>query len=222
MPFDNDSPMDPAAPCVYVVDDDEDVRDAICMLVRSHDLAVQAFDSAEAFQQGLLQQRRPACLVLDVRMSGLSGLELQDWLREQAIRIPIIFVSGHGDIPMAVRAVHQGALDFLQKPFTDEQLLAAIRTALDTDRREREKEALTADIRRRMLELTPRELDVLRQLLDGKPNKLIARALDVSPRTVEIHRARVLQKMGMDNASQLVRVITQAGVAVEGGPAGEG
>lgn len=200
--------------CVYVVDDEEDVRDAISMLVRSHGLKACAFSSADDFIKDW-NPDMPGCLVLDVRMPGQSGLELQEWLVAHAIRVPIIFVSGHGDIPMAVRAVHRGAVDFLQKPFTDSQLLARVHTALELDADQRREDSQTADVRRRLEELTPRELDVLKHLVDGKPNKLIARALDVSPRTVEIHRSRVLQKMGMDNASQVVRIVLEAGVSLE-------
>ncbi|MEX0732552.1 MAG: response regulator [Aquisalimonadaceae bacterium] len=202
------------ASCVFVVDDEEDVRDAIALLVKSHDLETRTFPSVDFFL-AQFDPEQPGCLVLDVRMPGRSGLELQEWLARHAIPLPIIFVSGHGDIPMAVRAVHRGAVDFLQKPFSDGQLLERIDTALELDARRREEAAVTADVRRRLDALTPREREVLTLLMDGKPNKLIARALDVSPRTVEIHRARVLQKMGMDNASQLVRVMLEAGLEVD-------
>lgn len=205
------------SPCVFVVDDEEDVRDAIAMLVRSHGLDAHTFPSADLFVSQL-DYRQSGCLVLDVRMPGQTGLELQDWLTEHAIHIPIIFISGHGDIPMAVRAVHRGAVDFLQKPFSDDQLLERIDCALQQDARFREEMARHDDVRHRLDALTPREREVLAQMLDGKPNKLIARALDVSPRTVEIHRARVLQKMGMDNVSQLIRVIIEAGVEERGSP----
>lgn len=209
------SAEDARTPCVFIVDDEEDVRDAIAMLVTSHGLDVRTFASAAAFLDQL-DADQPGCLVLDVRMPGMSGMDLQEWLDQQAIPIPIVFISGHGDIPMAVRAVRQGAVNFLQKPFSDDQLLEWIDTALEEDAARREALARTDAVRQSLDELTPREHDVLVHMLDGKPNKLIARALDVSPRTVEIHRARVLEKMGMDNASQLVRAIMEAELDVKG------
>jgi two-component system response regulator FixJ len=200
MPSDEDQ-----APCVFVVDDEKDVRDAISLLVSSVDLDVAAFESARAFLDACDPQR-PGCLILDVRLPGMNGLEAQRIIRERGITLPVIFISGHGDIPIAVRAVREGALDFLEKPFRDEALLACVQRAVDLDMENRAEERARRAIEQNLETLTPREVEVLERLIDGKVNKIIARELDVSTRTVEIHRARVLHKMGADNVSQLVRM----------------
>lgn len=196
----------PAEPVVFIVDDERDVRDAVSMLIRSIGLPVQAFASAQEFL-GDYRPDQPGCLVLDVRMPGISGIDLQEAMAAKGIRLPIVFISGHGDIPMAVRAVRAGAVDFLEKPFSDQTLLDRVQKSIELDRRWR-REARDRDVvRSRMAQLTPRELEVMECLVAGKVNKIIARELDLSTRTVEIHRARVLQKMEADNVSQLVRLV---------------
>jgi len=192
-------------PCVFVVDDEEDVRDAISLLVSSVGLNAETYATARAFLEAC-DGSRPGCVILDVRLPGMNGLEAQRALRERGVQLPIIFISGHGDIPMAVRAVQNGALDFLEKPFRDDALLDCVNRAIELDREARAQESARQDIEAKLETLTPREVDVLERLIDGKVNKIIARELDVSTRTVEIHRARVLHKMGADNVSQLVRL----------------
>lgn len=194
------------APTIFVVDDEADVRDSVSLLMRSAGLAVESFATAHEFLHAGAWQR-PGCVVLDVRMPGLSGLAAQQQLLERGIALPVIFISGHGDISMAVRAVRAGALDFLEKPFSDQALLDCVHKALGTDARNRALAAAEAQVERKLKTLTPREWDVMAKLIEGKVNKIIARELDVSTRTVEIHRARVLHKMGVNNVSQLVRVV---------------
>ena len=177
---------------VYVVDDDDAVRDALSMLFRNAGLAVRAFPSAQAF----LDQpapAAPACLVLDIRMPGLSGTALQEALRERAPRLPIIFITGHGSIPLAVEAVKKGAFDFIEKPFDDYQLLSQVMNAL-----ERAGEPLAL--------LSEREQEVLKLVLAGKPSRQIAEELFISARTVEFHRARIMLKLGVRTAAELFRV----------------
>lgn len=193
-------------PTVFVVDDEQDVRDAIALLIRSVGLPVATFDTASAFFEAY-ERARPGCLILDVRMPGMNGLAAQAALADRGIRLPVIFISGHGDIPMAVRAVQAGALDFLEKPFGDAALLDQVERALALDRQERACAARAAEVADGLERLTPREREVLDYLLVGKVNKTIARELEVSTRTIEIHRARVLHKMGVRNVPQLVRLV---------------
>jgi two-component system, LuxR family, response regulator DctR len=185
------------AQLVYVVDDDEAVRDALAMLFRSAGLAVQSFPSAACF----LEACRPAersCLVLDIRMPGMSGGALQDALRERGWTIPIIFVTGHGDIPMAVAAVKKGAFDFIAKPFDDEHLLASVRGALDDCAQRSRAADLTL--------LSMREREVLELVLAGKPSWQIGEELFISTKTVDFHRARILQKLQVRSTAQLFRL----------------
>ncbi len=198
-------------PTVFVVDDEPDVRAAVRLLLRSVGYPVEDFESADAFLRGCAPARA-GCLVLDVRLPGMSGLRAQQALAGRGYALPVIFISGHGDIPMAVRAVQEGAVDFLEKPFSDEALLDRVAHALELDRARREAEADRAEVAAGLESLTPREHEVLIKLLHGKVNKIIARELDVSTRTVEIHRARVLQKLGAGNASQLVRRVMASGL----------
>ncbi|MFO8153986.1 response regulator transcription factor [Thioalkalivibrio sp.] len=197
----------PAArhPQVYLVDDDPDVRSAVSLLLKTEDFRVSAFEDANGLL-GTVDERTPGCAVLDVRLPDMDGLSLQRELRRRGIRMPVIFITGHGDIPMAVRAVNEGALDFLEKPFHDDSLIEAVRHALVTDEDQRAGAAEMAQVEERLATLTPRERQVLEALLDGKPNKLIARDLDVSVRTVEIHRGNLMQKMGAKSASHLARL----------------
>lgn len=203
-------------PVVFVVDDEEDVREAVALLMRSVALPVETFDSAAAFFDAY-RPERPGCLVLDVRLPGMNGLAAQAALADRGIRVPVIFISGHGDIPMAVRAVQAGALDFLEKPFSDAALLDRVQRALDLDRERRAESLRAAAVADGLEQLTPREREVLECLLEGKVNKMIARELDVSTRTVEIHRARVLHKMGVRNVPQLVRLVLAAPLPREWG-----
>lgn len=191
---------------VHVVDDEADVRDAVGLLLRSMGLRVATHASAAEFFDAYTPDS-PGCLVLDVRLPGMSGLEMQTELDRRGVHLPVVFISGHGDIPMAVRAVRAGALDFLEKPFSDQALLDCVQRALDRDAELRAERQAQAQVRASLERLTPREREVLEHLVQGKVNKIIARELDLSTRTVEIHRARVLHKMGAANVSQLVRQV---------------
>jgi len=193
-------------PTVFVVDDDPGVLDSIRLLLRSVGLPSKTFPSANEFLEAY-DSERAGCLVLDVRMPGMSGLELQARLQEMRSTLPIIFVTAHGDVPMAVDAVKAGAVDFIQKPFRDQELLDKIQEALEADAHLRTKRAELAEIERRLASLTPREKEVLDMVVDGKPNKNIARGLGISQRTVEIHRARVMEKMKVRSVSILVQLV---------------
>lgn len=191
---------------VYIVDDDPDVRDATTLLVATAGHAAIPLASPEE----LLEQLSPedaGCLVLDVRLPGMDGLQLQQTLHERGIRLPIVFITGHGDIPMAVRAVNAGALDFLEKPLDESALLERIDTALERDRERRERESAHIDIEQRLARLTPRERQVMEGILAGKLNKVIGYELGMSTRTVEVHRARVLDKLGARNGPEMVRLV---------------
>lgn len=201
--------MSDESPTVFVVDDDPGVGDAIRLLLRSVGLRSETFLSAKEFLNAY-EPGRPGCLVLDVRMPGMSGLELQGHLREMSSTLPIIFVTAHGDVPMAVDAVKAGALDFVQKPFRDQELLDKIQDALEVDARARAEREDLAEITSRIDSLTPREAEVMDLVVAGKPNKNIARALGISQRTVEIHRSRVMEKMQVRSVSKLVQLVMKA------------
>jgi FixJ family two-component response regulator len=198
--------MQQQAATVFIVDDDEAVRNSLRFLLKSVGLATRTLSSAREFLDSY-RQSQPGCLVLDVRMPGMSGLELQQQLNLRGATIPVIFITGHGDIPMAVEAMQHGAFDFLQKPFRDQDLIDRIQRALERDARSRTALAQHARIRERMESLTPREREVLALMTQGKPNKVMAAALGVSQRTVEIHRARVMEKSGAASLAQLVRMV---------------
>jgi two-component system response regulator FixJ len=201
---------DDTLPMIYLVDDDEAVRDALGMLFRSIGLRYEAYGSALDFLEHY-DSRRPSCLVADVRMPGLSGLELQQRLNEQHKEIPIIFITGHGDVPMAVTAMRSGAADFIQKPFRDQDLIDRIHKALERDRERRKGRAAEDAIRERLALLTPRETEVMQRVARGQANKVIAMDLGVSQRTVELHRARVMKKLRLRSVAELVHAIDRIG-----------
>ena len=195
-----------SSPLVYLVDDDEAVRDALGMLFKSVGLECRLFASALEFLEAY-DPRRHSCLVADIRMPGLSGLDLQQRLNEQRAEVPVIFITGHGDVPMAVNAMKSGASDFIQKPFRDQDLIDRIHKALAQDRARREVRAEQNVILERLALLTPREAEVMKRVVRGQANKVIALDLGVSQRTVELHRARVMRKLKMRSLAELVSAV---------------
>jgi two-component system, LuxR family, response regulator FixJ len=202
--------MKERSPAVFIVDDDEAVRSSLRLLIKSVGLIPTALGSAREFLEKY-DPAQPGCLVLDVRMPEMSGLELQEQLNRQGAVIPVIFITGHGDVPMAVEAMQAGAFDFLQKPFRDQDLIDRIQKALEKDRANRAVLNERSLIRERLESLTPREREVLEMVSSGKPNKIMAAELGVSQRTVEIHRGRVMEKMGASSLAQLVRMVLDLG-----------
>jgi two-component system, LuxR family, response regulator FixJ len=198
--------MPSPTPTVFVVDDDEGVRNSMRLLLKSIGLASRTVASASEFL-ATYKVNQPGCLVLDVRMPGMSGLELQQQLNVKGAVIPVIFITGHGDVPMAVEAMQNGAFDFLQKPFRDQDLIDRIQRALERDARNRAGLAEHAKIREHLDSLTPRESEVLALMTRGMANKVMAAELGVSQRTLEIHRARVMEKSGAGSLAQLVRMV---------------
>jgi FixJ family two-component response regulator len=195
---------------VYIVDDDAAVRGALLMLLKSVGLRGSGYGSAQEFLNSY-QAHQPGCLVLDVRMPGLSGLELQQQLNLRGVTLPVLFMTGHADVPMAVEAMQAGAFDFLQKPFRDQDLLDRIQRALQHDSQMRAEQQQTQQLRERYATLTPREVEVMKLMTEGRPNKLMAVDLDLSQRTIEIHRAHVMEKMQARSLAQLVRMSLQLG-----------
>jgi len=191
-------------PTAYVVDDDESIRGLWRWLLESNGVAVQTFASAAAFMAGY-RRGDPGCLVLDVRLPGMSGPELQEHLRREGNEIPIVFVSGHGDVPTAVKAIKGGAVDFIQKPFDYREALAIVVRALEVDAQVRERRTGRMELAERIAALTAREREVLDRIIEGKSNKLIAEELDISVRTVEFHRANGMDKMRAESVAELVR-----------------
>jgi FixJ family two-component response regulator len=192
-------------PCVFVIDDDHAVRDSLGLLLKSMGTRARLLDSAQAF----LDEYQPSvsgCIVLDIRMPGMSGMELQQKLKAMRCTLPVIFITGHGDVPMAVEAMHEGAFDFIQKPFRDQELLDRINHALNWDNEHRSAEDHRRGVLERYETLTPREREVMGCVVKGLANKVIAMDLDLSQRTVEIHRARVMEKMGARSLADLVRM----------------
>src|SRR5215469_10016748 len=198
-------------PIVFVVDDDAQIREALADLIASVGLSVEAFKSAPEF----LERNRPdapACLVLDVRLPGLSGLDLQRELLRTEAPIPIIFITGHGDIPMSVRAMKEGAVEFLPKPFRDKDLLDAIQHAIEIDRVARQERTIVAEVRRCYESLTKREREVMKLIVSGLLNKQIAAQLGSSEVTVKMHRGQVMHKMKADSVVQLARMAEKIGI----------
>lgn len=191
---------------VSVIDDEPDIRDALSMLLRSMGHNVDVYESAQAYWDNF-DPGISGCLILDVRMPGMSGIELQARLKDLEYHPPIIMISGHGEIPMAVSAIKDGAIDFLQKPFSDQLLLDRVQQALEKDEEQRAKLELVKNIKNSFEKLTAREREVMEAITQGKLNKVIAYELDVSTRTVEIHRARVMEKMGVRSVSSLTRKV---------------
>lgn len=198
---------DTSAPTIFVVDDDDAVRDSLRDLIDSVGLDVATYPSAHAFLD-VYDNARRGCLVLDIRMPGMSGLELQERLNERGSSLPIVFITGHGDVPMAVEAMKRGAVDFIQKPFRDQELLDRINLAIEQNRRRREAEETKQDISERVSSLTRREREVMDMVIQGKANKVIAIDLGLSQRTVEVHRAHVMDKMRARTLAELVRMNT--------------
>ena len=200
-------------PLVFVVDDEPAIRDSLAMLMRSVGLATRVYASAQEF----LDAFRPvpnACLLADVRMPGMSGLELQETLRTRGLKVPVIVLTGHGDIAMAVRAMKAGAADFIEKPYNDQVLIDAVHRALAASRGSQASPAVDrAGIEARVATLSPREREVMQLVIDGKPNKVIATRLGLSTRTVEVHRAKVMEKMQAASLADLVRMALAAGLA---------
>lgn len=198
--------MNPDMARVYIVEDDDAVRESLQLVLESIGYRVTSFPSANHFIDAW-NPEMAGCLVLDIRMPGMNGMELQRRLNERNSILPIIFVTGHGDVPMAVEAMQQGAVDFVQKPYREQELLEKIERAFGLDRDNRASLHSRQDIAARLASLTPRELDVLRLMVEGKANKVIAIDLDISQRTVEIHRARVMEKLSANSLAHLVRMV---------------
>jgi FixJ family two-component response regulator len=200
-----------AHPVVFVIDDDPSIRDALAGLLRSVSLQVEVFESTQQF----LDSRRPdvpGCLVLDVRLPGPGGLDFQSQLAKSNIHLPVIFITGHGDIPMSVRAMKAGAIEFLTKPFRDQELLDAIQVGIERDRARRRDCAVVRQLEERFASLTAREREVMAHVVTGQMNKQIAGDLDVSEITVKVHRGQVMRKMGAKSLADLVRMADKLGI----------
>ena len=201
--------METDSPVVFIVDDDEAICESLRLLIGDIGLEVRTFTSALEFLEKY-DSSRPGCLVLDVRMSGMSGLELQSRLRELGHSIPTIIITGHGDVPMAVEAMKAGAMDFIEKPFRDQVLLDSIQKAIDLDLRIRRQHKERQDVQARIQHLTQREREVMDRLIAGKSNKTIAFDLGISQKTVDFHRANILEKVGCASVVELVRLAQKA------------
>ncbi|MDX1486657.1 MAG: response regulator transcription factor [Acidiferrobacterales bacterium] len=193
-------------PTVFVVDDDEAVRGGLEQLIQTIGLNVQTHASADEFLASY-RHGQPGCLVLDIRMPGMGGLDLQEQLARQGIQLPIIFLTGHGDVPAAVRALKAGAMDFLEKPFNSQVLLDLIQQAIRRDAETHTRVAEESEVARRLTALTGREHQVLEKIIDGKANKVIAMELGISERTVEFHRSKIMKKMQVRSLAELVNLV---------------
>lgn len=203
--------MPPEAAVVHVIDDDEAVRQSTAFLLRSANIQVKTYETATAFLEAL-SQVKTGCIVTDVRMPGMSGIELLQRLRALKFAMPVIVITGHGDVPLAVEAMKAGAMDFIEKPFDDDALLDAVRAALNAQATDGERQAFNAAVNSRIASLSNREREVLEGLVAGHPNKTIAYNLGISPRTVEIYRANLMTKMEAASLSDLVRMALLAGI----------
>jgi len=201
----------PSDNTVHIIDDDEALRDSLTFLLRTARLDARSYASAAAFLEAL-PDANPSCVITDVRMPGMSGIDLLRRLRERKISVPVIVITGHGDIPLAVEAMKMGAIDFLEKPFDDEVLIASVKAALRQKEGEAKRQGERADIEGRLAALSNRERDVLGGLVAGRANKQIAHDLGISPRTVEIYRANLMSKMKAGSLSDLVRMALIAGI----------
>ena len=198
--------------CIYIVDDDEALRDSLVWLLESSGYRAEAFASADAFLK-MFSAELMGCLLLDVRMPGMSGLEVFEELGRRRCGLPVVFITGHGDVPMAVSALKQGAVDFVEKPFGEREMLRVVEQCLRLERETRDRRLQEADTARRLEQLTQREREVLELIIVGKLNKQIADVLGISIKTVEVHRARVMEKMGAHSLAELVQHV----VALEPG-----
>lgn len=201
--------LDPIAAEVFLVDDEKDVTDALAWLLDSVKIKSRAFASASAFLESLRRFDGAACAVVDLRMPEMSGLELQNRIVEAGHDLPLIFLTAHGDIPAAVNAMQAGAIDFIQKPFNPEQFLASVQRAMRLAGERHTRRLADLKIRRLIEQLSPREQEVLHGLLDGRTSKEIAGTLDISPKTVDVHRANVMKKMGVASGAELIRLVGQ-------------
>lgn len=188
---------------VFIVDDDEAVRQSTAWLIESIGIKVTTFINADEFLEKY--DNEPGCIVMDVRMPGMSGLEAQEELKSRGILLPLIFITGHGDVPMAVRSLKRGAFDFIEKPFNDQLLLDSVQRGLKYNRAAQQSLLRDKSIEKRIAALTPREKEVMKRVTDGKPNKVIALELNVSIKTVEVHRARMMEKMAVGSVAELVK-----------------
>ncbi len=210
--------MSDTQPVVFIIDDDVSVRRGASELMRSVGLGVQAFESTQEF----LESQRPdapGCIVLDVRLRGPSGLEFQELLNNLNIKLPIIFISGHSDIPISVRAMKSGAIEFLTKPLREQELLDAVHTGIERDRARRQEDALVANLRARFDLLTPREREIMRLVVAGRVNKQIASEVSLSDVTVKVHRSHIMQKMQAKSLVDLVRMADKLGISPTTPPA---
>ncbi len=201
---------------VFVVDDDPLIRDSLEQLIKSVGLKAYTFSSAQEFLEKDLPDE-PGCLILDIRMPRLSGLDLQDELAQKGLTLPVIFITGHGTVPLSVRAMKAGAVDFIQKPFEDQQLLDAIHQAIDKDIQKRREKAEISEIKKRVESLTPREYEILLAVTAGMLNKQIAYDLKLSENTVKTHRAHIMQKMKVESLADLVRLTERVGITTDKG-----
>jgi two-component system, LuxR family, response regulator FixJ len=206
-------------PNAYVVDDDESIRTLWRWLMESNGIAVKTFATAAEFIESY-RNGSAGCLVLDLKLPGMSGLELQEYLNRHSIEIPIVFVTGHGDVPTAVSALKSGAVDFIQKPFSHREVISVIKKALQHDAEIRGERSRRSRIAGLLATLTEREREVLRRIIDGKQNKIIAAELDISVKTVEFHRAKVMEKMGVDSVAELVQLTLGFSLMEAPGPEG--
>jgi FixJ family two-component response regulator len=204
--------MSEEQPVVFVIDDDPSVRGGVADLLRSVGLGVESFASAGEFL-AFKRPEAPGCIVLDIRLPGTSGMEFQRILPESNIQLPVIFISGHGDIPMSVRAMKLGAIEFLTKPLKEQELLDAVQSGIERDRARRRQAKLVAELRERFISLTSREQEVLALVITGRPNKQIAYELKLSEMTVKVHRSQVMHKMQARSLVDLVRMADNLGIS---------